>query len=259
MPGLPVRLVTGLRFDVLEVPAEAGDPALRHLGRLLRWPCTGSGCGCWWPRGARRSCGLRLAGVGNSRAGSHGDRRGRRQHRGSPAADPGGAAPTRLCGCATWRCTRTPRGGATPRSRRSPGFGADLRRHGAADRRLVLHGGSRVALWTAAVAIDYAGPGVADARAPARPAARRRRALRRALRPVRDHLPRRVDRRDRASAPASRRSTPSSSRRWRSPADHDRDVVDVLRPFRGHGRGAPARCTRIRCWPRPTATATCTC
>lgn len=24
--------------------------------RLLRWPCTGSGCGCWWPRGARRSC-----------------------------------------------------------------------------------------------------------------------------------------------------------------------------------------------------------
>lgn len=32
VPGLPVRLVTGLRFDVLEVPAEAGFPALRHLG-----------------------------------------------------------------------------------------------------------------------------------------------------------------------------------------------------------------------------------
>ena len=32
MPGSPVRLVTGLRFDVLEVPAEAGFPALRHLG-----------------------------------------------------------------------------------------------------------------------------------------------------------------------------------------------------------------------------------
>ncbi|MER5470296.1 SCO3374 family protein [Streptomyces sp. NPDC002935] len=32
VPGSPVRLVTGLRFDVLEVPAEAGFAALRHLG-----------------------------------------------------------------------------------------------------------------------------------------------------------------------------------------------------------------------------------
>ncbi|WP_189188521.1 SCO3374 family protein [Streptomyces albiflavescens] len=32
VPGPPVRLVTGLRFDVLEVPAEAGRAALRHLG-----------------------------------------------------------------------------------------------------------------------------------------------------------------------------------------------------------------------------------
>ncbi|MFE1286212.1 SCO3374 family protein [Streptomyces sp. NPDC058751] len=32
VPGSPVRLVTGLRFDVLEVPAEAGFPGLRHLG-----------------------------------------------------------------------------------------------------------------------------------------------------------------------------------------------------------------------------------
>jgi hypothetical protein len=31
-PGEPVRLVTGVRFDVLEVPAEAGFAALRHLG-----------------------------------------------------------------------------------------------------------------------------------------------------------------------------------------------------------------------------------
>ncbi|MFE9098326.1 SCO3374 family protein [Streptomyces sp. NPDC007264] len=31
-PGEPVRLPTGLRFDVLEVPAEAGSAALRHLG-----------------------------------------------------------------------------------------------------------------------------------------------------------------------------------------------------------------------------------
>ena len=31
VPGRPLRLVTGLRFDVLDVPAEAGAPALRHL------------------------------------------------------------------------------------------------------------------------------------------------------------------------------------------------------------------------------------
>jgi hypothetical protein len=32
VPGPPVQLPTGLRFDVLEVPAEAGFAALRHLG-----------------------------------------------------------------------------------------------------------------------------------------------------------------------------------------------------------------------------------
>ncbi|OIJ65862.1 SCO3374 family protein [Streptomyces mangrovisoli] len=31
-PGSLPRLVTGARFDVLEVPARAGGPALRHLG-----------------------------------------------------------------------------------------------------------------------------------------------------------------------------------------------------------------------------------
>ncbi|MGW0631607.1 SCO3374 family protein [Streptomyces sp. NPDC002758] len=31
-PGEPLRLVTGLRFDVLDVPAEAGAAALRRLG-----------------------------------------------------------------------------------------------------------------------------------------------------------------------------------------------------------------------------------
>ncbi|WP_193384478.1 SCO3374 family protein [Streptomyces collinus] len=31
VPGRPLRLVTGLRFDVLDVPAEAGADALRHL------------------------------------------------------------------------------------------------------------------------------------------------------------------------------------------------------------------------------------
>ncbi|MFG2262909.1 SCO3374 family protein [Streptomyces sp. NPDC048720] len=32
VPGRPPMLVTGVRFDVLDVPAEAGAPALRHLG-----------------------------------------------------------------------------------------------------------------------------------------------------------------------------------------------------------------------------------
>ncbi|MEU8587236.1 SCO3374 family protein [Streptomyces sp. NPDC048664] len=32
LPGEPVRLVTGVRFDVLEVPSDAGFAALRHLG-----------------------------------------------------------------------------------------------------------------------------------------------------------------------------------------------------------------------------------
>jgi hypothetical protein len=31
VPGLPLRLHTGVRFDVLDVPAEAGAGALRHL------------------------------------------------------------------------------------------------------------------------------------------------------------------------------------------------------------------------------------
>ncbi|MEU2623425.1 SCO3374 family protein [Streptomyces sp. NPDC007157] len=31
-PGKPLRLVTGVRFDVLDVPAQAGAKALRHLG-----------------------------------------------------------------------------------------------------------------------------------------------------------------------------------------------------------------------------------
>ncbi|MGW4194268.1 SCO3374 family protein [Streptomyces sp. NPDC005004] len=31
-PGEPLRLVTGVRFDALDVPAEAGAAALRHLG-----------------------------------------------------------------------------------------------------------------------------------------------------------------------------------------------------------------------------------
>ncbi|MFF1693023.1 SCO3374 family protein [Streptomyces sp. NPDC058257] len=31
-PGLPVQLLTGLRFDVLQLPAEAGFAALRHVG-----------------------------------------------------------------------------------------------------------------------------------------------------------------------------------------------------------------------------------
>ncbi|MGP4049218.1 SCO3374 family protein [Streptomyces sp. 2A115] len=32
VPGTPVKLLTGMRFDVLDAPAEAGYAALRHLG-----------------------------------------------------------------------------------------------------------------------------------------------------------------------------------------------------------------------------------
>ncbi|GAP52333.1 SCO3374 family protein, partial [Streptomyces azureus] len=32
VPGDPLRLVVGVRYDVLDVPAEAGHAALRHLG-----------------------------------------------------------------------------------------------------------------------------------------------------------------------------------------------------------------------------------
>ncbi|MCX4455890.1 SCO3374 family protein [Streptomyces sp. NBC_01340] len=32
VPGSPLRLASGLRFDVLDIPAEAGVKALRHLG-----------------------------------------------------------------------------------------------------------------------------------------------------------------------------------------------------------------------------------
>lgn len=34
VPGTPVHVITGLRFDVLDVPAEAGIAALRHLGPI---------------------------------------------------------------------------------------------------------------------------------------------------------------------------------------------------------------------------------
>ena len=60
------------------------------------------------------------------------------------------------------------------------------------------------------------GAGVADPGAAARPAAGRRRPLRRALQPVRDHLPRRVDHRDRRRRPRRSRSPRHSSPRSRS-------------------------------------------
>lgn len=40
VPGRPLRLLTGVRFDVLDVPAEAGAAALRHLvpgSPVARW------------------------------------------------------------------------------------------------------------------------------------------------------------------------------------------------------------------------------
>ncbi|MFC9248236.1 SCO3374 family protein [Streptomyces sp. NPDC057136] len=43
--GTPVRLLTGLRFDVLELPADAGHAALRRLGRTGPVALTGQRMG----------------------------------------------------------------------------------------------------------------------------------------------------------------------------------------------------------------------
>ncbi|MEU7721891.1 SCO3374 family protein [Streptomyces tibetensis] len=52
VPGVPLRLVVGVRYDVLDVPAEAGHAALRHAApgspvalrgdRMLLWVAAGS-------------------------------------------------------------------------------------------------------------------------------------------------------------------------------------------------------------------------
>ena len=60
------------------------------------------------------------------------------------------------------------------------------------------------------------GPGLAHARAPARTAAGGGRSFRRALRPVRDHLPGRVDRRDRPERERASRWTQTWSPPWPS-------------------------------------------
>ncbi len=68
-PGTPVRLRTGVRFDVLDVPVQAGHAALRRLGppgatpRRPGFPVAlrAGGCSCSWPRAARGAA--RAAGV----------------------------------------------------------------------------------------------------------------------------------------------------------------------------------------------------
>ena len=91
-------------------------------------------------------------------------------------------------------------------------------RDGPADRRArSCRRAGQVVLWLLAAAIDYAGPGLADPRAAARPAAGGGGALRRALQPVRDHLPGRVDRgHRRGRAGREPNDARRSSRRWRS-------------------------------------------
>ncbi|MEV7864530.1 SCO3374 family protein [Streptomyces sp. NPDC088124] len=44
VPGVPLRLVTGVRFDVLELPADAGAALLRRIGPACG-PVALSGCG----------------------------------------------------------------------------------------------------------------------------------------------------------------------------------------------------------------------
>ncbi|WP_228313019.1 SCO3374 family protein [Streptomyces fungicidicus] len=55
VPGAPLRLAAGVRFDVLDLPAEAGGAALERLGR----PCGGSS-GAAWRRFPVALCGGRM-------------------------------------------------------------------------------------------------------------------------------------------------------------------------------------------------------
>ncbi|MET4661628.1 hypothetical protein ABID80_005377 [Streptomyces sp. PvP037] len=55
VPGAPLRLAAGVRFDVLDLPAEAGGAALERLGR----PCGGSS-GAAWRRFPVALCGRRM-------------------------------------------------------------------------------------------------------------------------------------------------------------------------------------------------------
>jgi hypothetical protein len=104
-------------------------------------------------------------------------------------------------------------------------------RHGAADRRFV-RARHRPRPPVARRCRDrLRRPGMADARAAPRPSAGRGRPLRRALQPVRDHLPRRVDRGDRRRRP--RRGAEHGARRrgLARPADHDRALLSALCVF----------------------------
>ena len=148
----------------------------------------------------------------------------------------------RWSGSCTWRCTPTRRGNASWKA--IAGFGATV----LIGMALLLigsffHGGVRVALWAAALAIDYAGP--------AWPTRERLRGLQRV---AVAHFAERyglfviiclgesivaigvagnVSRGHLGAEPDHRRDAHAG--------DHDRDVVDLLRPVRGHSRGASAR------------------
>ncbi|MGW3956140.1 SCO3374 family protein [Streptomyces sp. NPDC004752] len=52
VPGEPLRLVTGVRFDVLDVPAEAGAAALRHLAPGSPVALTGDRVRLWVAAGS---------------------------------------------------------------------------------------------------------------------------------------------------------------------------------------------------------------
>lgn len=93
------RQCPGRRYDSPPACASTSWTCRRRRGTRrcgtwapgLRWRCTegaarvGSGCGSWWPRGARTSCrGCSTGWSGGPHAGPQGDRRGR-EHRGSTA------------------------------------------------------------------------------------------------------------------------------------------------------------------------------
>ena len=98
-------------------------------------------------------------------------------------------------------------------------------------------------------------PGLAHSRAPSRPAAGGGRSFRRALQPVRDHLPGRIDRRDR---PERERATDGR----RPGCGRHSGPVATIGLWWTYSTASPARrrpgsaITTTPCWRRPTATAT---
>ncbi len=149
-----------------------------------------------------------------------------------------------------------PRERGVERDRRLRGHGHG--RDGAAGRRLVPRHDLAHAAVGGRGGDRLRRAGVADARAPARTAAGRGGALRRALRPLRDHLPRRVDHLDRRRR---ERAAPRRAARRRAglrPRHHGRRCGGRTSTVSPRRASAACACTTTPCSRPPTRTPICT-